>query len=339
MNYPKFLCKNDKIAYVAPSCGCAHEPYYTKVQSSIKVMTNRGYKIECGPNVYKDEAIGRSNTATECAKEINHYFNEDDCSALLSVGGGELMVEILPYVDFNKIKNNPKWFMGYSDNTNLTYLLTTICDMASIYGPNCPTFGVVPHHKYLQDALGLLEGTNLVINNYDLWEKSENHFKEDPLALLTLTEPCNIISYPTSEVEMKGRLLGGCIDVLITLIGSKFDKTKEFIEKYQSDGIVWFLEACDLNNIALRRALIQMDQAGWFKNMKGIIFGRPLSGMNDFFGMNRFDAVTEVIGKYNVPILFDVDLGHLPPSMPIITGSIGTIEYKNKQLTLKMELK
>ena len=72
MNYPKFLCKNDKIAYVAPSCGCAHEPYYTKVQSSIKVMTNRGYKIECGPNVYKDEAIGRSNTATECAKEINH---------------------------------------------------------------------------------------------------------------------------------------------------------------------------------------------------------------------------------------------------------------------------
>ena len=69
MNYPKFLCKNDKIAYVAPSCGCAHEPYYTKVQSSIKVMTNRGYKIECGPNVYKDEAIGRSNTATECAKD------------------------------------------------------------------------------------------------------------------------------------------------------------------------------------------------------------------------------------------------------------------------------
>jgi muramoyltetrapeptide carboxypeptidase LdcA involved in peptidoglycan recycling len=61
--------------------------------------------------------------------------------------------------------------------------------------------------------------------------------------------------------------------------------------------------------------------------------------MNDFFGMNRFDAVTEVIGKYNVPILFDVDLGHLPPSMPIITGRIGTIEFKNKQLTLKMELK
>ena len=82
-----------------------------------------------------------------------------------------------------------------------------------------------------------------------------------------------------------------------------------------------------------------MDQAGWFKNIKGLIMGRPLSGMTEFFGMDRFVAVKEIMNKYNIPILFDVDLGHLPPAMPIITGSVGSVEYKNKKLTIKMELK
>ena len=338
MKYPKFLSKNDKIAYVAPSCGCSYEPYLTRVKKSIEVLSDMGYVIECGPNVYKNDDILRSNIPDKCAEEINYYFNQNDCSVLLSVGGGELMLEILPYIDFDNIKNNPKWFMGYSDNTNLTYLLTTICDIASIYGPNAPTFGITPHHKYLEDALNLLTGEKMEVNNYDLWEKSENHFKEDPLALLNLTEPCNIISYPTSEVTMKGRMLGGCIDVLVSLIGTKFDKTNEFIEKYHSDGIIWFLEACELNNVALRRALFQMDQAGWFKNVKGVIFGRPLNGMDEFAGMDRFIAAKGVLDKYNIPILFDVDLGHLPPSMPIITGSIGEIEFKNNMLTIKMLL-
>ena len=339
MKYPKFLSKNDKIAYVAPSCGCAYEPYLSRLNSSIKVLSDMGYVIECGPNAYKNEAIGRSNTPIECANEINYYFKDNECSALFSVGGGELMLEILPYVDFDEIENNPKWFMGYSDNTNLTYLLTTICDIASIYGPNAPTFGITPHHKSLEDALDILTGKKLEVENYDLWEKAENHSKEDPLAGLNLTEPCNIMSYPTNEVKMSGRLIGGCIDVLVSLIGTKFDKTVEFIEKYQSDGIIWFLEACDLNNVALRRALFQMDQAGWFKNIKGLIMGRPLSGMTEFFGMDRFVAVKEIMNKYNIPILFDVDLGHLPPAMPIITGSVGSVEYKNKKLTIKMELK
>ena len=50
---------------------------------------------------------------------------DNECSALFSVGGGELMLEILPYVDFDEIENNPKWFMGYSDNTNLTLVVNS----------------------------------------------------------------------------------------------------------------------------------------------------------------------------------------------------------------------
>lgn len=338
MKYPAFIKKNDKIAFVAPSFGCTFDPYLTRLKASIKELRKVGYQIECGPNVYKAEVVGRSNTPINCAKEINHYFKDQDTKALLSVGGGELMVEILPHIDFEVLRENPKWFMGYSDNTNLTYLLPTICDVASIYGPNAPSFGIIPWHACLEDAKSLLEGNKLVVKSYGKWEKIENQKKEDPLAPMVLTEDTIMQGYPSNKLFFSGRLLGGCLDILVGFLGTEFDKTKEFIEKYRDSGIVWFIEAADLNNMAIRRAFVQLDQAGWFKYAKGFIIGRPRNGMEECLGLNRFDAVKEVLKKYQIPLIFDVDLGHLSPSMPLITGSMAKIELKKNELTIEMEL-
>lgn len=337
MKYPVFLNKKDRIAFVAPSFGCTFDPYLTRLNASIDNLENE-FVIEKGPNIYKAEVIGRSNTKEKCAEEINTYFGKDDVKALMSVGGGELMVEILPHIDFKLIEQNPKWFMGYSDNTCLTYLLPTICDVASIYGPNAPSFGVKPYHQSLIDALNLLEGKSLTVKSYGKWEKEENQKKADPLAPMILTEDTVMISYPENELQFSGRLLGGCLDILLNFLGTEFDKTKEFIDKYANDGIIWFLEACDLNTVAIRRAFVQLDNAGWFKNVKGFIIGRPRAGMDDCLGLNRINAVKEVVEKYKVPMIFDVDLGHLSPSMPIITGSLANVELKNNQLTIKMKL-
>lgn len=337
MKYPVFLNKKDKITLVAPSFGCTFDPYLTRLNAAIKNLEEE-FIVERGPNIYKAEVIGRSNTKEKCAEEINAYFNDLDTKALMSVGGGELMVEILPYVDFELIKKNPKWFMGYSDNTCLTYLLPTICDVASVYGPNAPTFGIKPYHQSVMDALNILKGDSLKVKSYGKWEKAENQKKTDPLASMILTEDTLMISYPEKELKFSGRLLGGCLDILLNFLGTEFDKTSEFIDKYEKDGIIWFLEACDLNTMAIRRAFVQLDNAGWFKNVKGFIIGRPLSGMEDALGLNRIDAVKEVIDKYNVPMIFDVDLGHLSPSMPLITGSVANVELKNNELTIEMEL-
>lgn len=337
MKYPVFLNKKDKIALVAPSFGCTFDPYLTRLNASIENLEQE-FVIEKGPNIYKAEVIGRSNTKEKCAEEINNYFIDPSVKSLMSVGGGELMVEIIPHIDFEMIKQNPKWFMGYSDNTCLTYLLPTICDVASIYGPNAPSFGVKPYHQSLSDALKILKGESLIVKSYGKWEKAENQKKEDPLAPMILTEDTVMVAYPKNKLKFSGRLLGGCLDILLNFLGTKFDKTKEFIDKYESDGIIWFLEACDLNTVAIRRAFVQLDNAGWFKNVKGFIIGRPLSGMQDDLGLNRIDAVKEVVEKYNVPMIFDVDLGHLSPSMPIITGSMSIVELKDNKLTIEMKL-
>ena len=82
------------------------------------------------------------------------------------------MCEILPFVDFERIASAPpKWFMGYSDNTNLGFLLAVLCGTASVYGPNAPSFGMVPLHTSVLDALRLLEGEKRSFSGFDLYEK------------------------------------------------------------------------------------------------------------------------------------------------------------------------
>ena len=133
MRYPKNIQQGGNIGFVAPSFGCQIEPYYSAFGNAQKKFREMGYQLQLGPNCYAGEGIGISNTPEKCAQEFNEWYEKEDVDVLISCGGGELMCEILPYVDFEKIRQEePKWFMGYSDNTNLLFLLATLCDTAGI---------------------------------------------------------------------------------------------------------------------------------------------------------------------------------------------------------------
>ncbi len=355
MKYPKFLQENGTIGFVAPSCGCGVEPYRTEFELAQKKFKEMGYALLLGPNCYASEGIGISNTPEKCGQELTEYYGRKDNDVLISCGGGELMCETMDYVDFEKVKEaEPKWYMGYSDNTNMTFLLTTLCDTASIYGPCVSSFHMEPWHPSLQDAFDILTGDSVTVNekgqksitvsNYDGWERESLKSEENPIVTYNITEPFRMRAYvgateTTQKVNFEGRLLGGCVDCLINMIGTKYDNVRAFNEKYKEDGVVWFLECCDLNVMSIRRALWEMDHAGWFETAKGFIFGRPLCYGQEIMGLDAYKAVTGILGKYNVPILQDVDLGHLSPMMPIITGSYGKIKGGNNTVSVEMILK
>jgi muramoyltetrapeptide carboxypeptidase LdcA involved in peptidoglycan recycling len=145
-----------------------------------------------------------------------------------------------------------------------------------------------------------------------------------------------MVSCP-EEPDFSGRLIGGCLDVLINLCGTDYDQVAQFADRYQQDGIVWFLEACDLNVWGICRALWQLEHAGWFQHVSGFLIGRPLNG-DDSMGMDRYTAVMEILGKYDVPVIMDVDLGHVPPAMPLICGSYADVMLKDGELTIAMDL-
>lgn len=336
MRYPKFLKKNGTIGFVAPSFGCNIEPYQSAFYHAQEKFRQMGYQVELGPNCYKGEGIGISNTPKLCAEELMDGYCSERSDILISCGGGELMCEDLDFVDFERLKKaGPKWFMGYSDNTNFTYLLATLCDTASVYGPCAAAFGMEPWHESLNDAFGILTGEKKEVFGYEGWEKESLKSEENPLEPYHITEKREIRSFPNQDVVLEGRFLGGCMDCLVNLLGTKFDKTAEFAENYKTDGIIWFLEACDLNVMSIRRAMWQMEHAGWFQYTKGFLIGRPrLFGM-DMMGLDQYEAVLGIVRKYKVPVIMDLDLGHLPPMMPVVCGAEGTVSVKGNDIRIQ----
>ena len=342
MRYPEFLKENGKLGFVAPSFGCATSPYIERFESALSRFESMGYETIQGPNARASLGVGKSNTSEACGAEINDFFINGKSDVIMSCGGGELMCEDLPFIDFEGIKKAaPRWYIGYSDNTNLTFLLPTLCDTASIYGPCVSDFGMNPWHPAIEDAFDLLTGKKLTVSNYDGWEKKWDDEETEPTAPYHITEPYKQIISGSYEVPVtfSGRLIGGCMDCLATLVGTRFDRVSEFCERYKDDGFIWFLECCDLNVFSMRRVLWQMEQAGWFKYVKGFLIGRPLHINDEFDGFKPHDAFEGILSKYNVPLIMDVDIGHLSPMMPLITGAVAEVTGGSETLEISMKLK
>ncbi len=344
MRYPEFLEEGGRIGCIAPSFGCAREPYASLFSRALETFGSAGYRTVCGPNVRAELGVGKSNSPEACGREINEFFLEDRCDVIVSCGGGETMCEDLPFTDFPAIAQaKPRWFMGYSDNTNLVFTLPTLCDTAAIYGPGVSAFGRLPWDACTEDAFALLTGKKTAVRNYGFFEKPGAE-ETDPLVPTPCTEADCRSQYVgrescSGELRFGGRLLGGCLDILLILCGTPYDRVRAFNEKYREDGTLWFLEACDLNPMSIRRGLWQLRQAGWFDTATGFLIGRPLHFSEDYMGVDRIGAVLDVLGDMGLPILLDLDIGHVHPRMPLIAGAVGKVVSSPEAFRMEQLLK
>jgi len=350
MRYPQNLNKGDNIGIIAPSFGAASSPYRERMERSLDNIRKEGFNIVCGPNTYLGEGLGKSNTPEACAAEIMDFFTEREVKAILSAGGGETMCEDLRYVDFEKLaKADPKWFCGYSDNTNLTFTLAAQCDIASIYGPCAGHFWSEPLTEPVREMLEILKGERNTVKNRKLWERYETE-NDDPFAPANLSEPfnmklllpgeaCDDIEPEGKSCMLEGRLIGGCLDCLQILAGTPYAGIEGFVKRYRDEGIVWFLEACDLNPMAVRRAIWQLREAGWFEGAVGFLIGRPYRFDDEVLGMNRYNAVTGVLAELKVPVIMDLDIGHTEPMMPLVTGCFAKVHTGGNSIAIEQSFR
>ena len=336
MIYPLFLQKNDLIGLPAPSNGMKEEDK-EKFENAIKKLKKKGFSFEISKNAFvSDEYV--SGTAKERANEFSSMWQNEKIKGLISLAGGEFMLEILPYLQQQELFNaTPKWFQGFSDNTILTHYLLTNLDVASIYHYNFKTFGQKNWHKSVFDSFDCLNGKKLCFNSYKKFQDKRDE-NSKPLAGFNLTKKVKweIIS-GQKTVYFQGRAVGGCLDILLMYLGTKYDKTQEFLQKYQKDGFVWFLESCDLDARATKRALWQLKENNWFKHVKGFVFGRPLMG-ESCEELTSKSAILSILKEFNVPIIINSDLGHKPPTIPTIMGSLSKVECDGKKAKVEFLL-
>lgn len=328
MRYPKFLNKDGKIGVCAPSFGSVIEPYVSRLENAIKKFDELGHKVVLTDGVRKQYKASSDSGANRAKEFVDLYLN-DDVDVIISEAGGEVEYEILKYLDFDKLKMaEPKWFQGYSDNTILVFLLTTILDVASIYGVNFPEYGMNKWYKNVEDSYNILKGDLLSVSHLPGYEvesskKMEGHYLDS----YNITETSDVICLSGEDnVEVKGRVLVGCLDVLANLVGTEYDKVKEFNNKYKDDGIIFFLESCELNVLAQQRALHQLKSAGWFNNAKAIVIGRPMV-KETLFDVDYKEANYKELEELGIPVLIDLSFGHISPNFSIISGSLATVKY------------
>lgn len=333
MIYPKNIVKGKAIGTTSLSAGIIEEDKIIRLNNAKKNIEKLGFKYIETKNVRTDKK-GRSSSAKQRVEQFMQLWKDDEVDAIILAAGGDFLLEVLDYLDFEELKNTkPKWLQGYSDNTGIDFIFTTLLDIATIYCENIVSYGMEKPYKNLTDSIKIMEGKNVIQESFEKFELERND--ENPLTVYNLTEK-NIWKniQNNEEVNIKGRSIGGCLDVIINIIGTKYDRVKEYINKYKEDGIVWFLEVYEMSTPQIYLHLWQMKNAGYFENCNGIIFGRPLFVRQDY-DISFGETITDALKDLNIPIIYDADIGHVAPQMAIVNGAILDISLKSGKGIIK----
>lgn len=330
MNYPESLKKGDTIGICAPSDGITDIEKIKKLEKAENALKQLGFNILETESVRKSSR-GRSTSGEIRAKEFMELLEKDEVKMILFATGGDFLCEMLDYLDFEKIKSlKPKWMQGYSDITGLSFLFNTILEIPSMYCQTVKDYAMKPLHRSLIDALKIQSGDVVTQESFDLYEKEwfPDDFENENY-LYNLTEKVkwkNILG--ENKIVMQGRALGGCLDIIVELMGTKYDNVKNYLEKYKNDGIIWFFDSYEMGTADLYRYLWKMKNAEYFKYCNGIIFGRPLFVRNDY-DITFNETVEEVLRDLRIPVICDADIGHVSPQLAIVNGSIIKITSEN----------
>lgn len=335
MIYPSYVKQGDCIGITAPSDGNSKETDYIRLDHGKKQLAEHGYRLLETSNVRSSEN-GRSSNARKRAKELEELLENPEITWIIAAKGGDFLMEMLSEFDFSSIRKYPKWVQGYSDNTGLTFTITTNYDVATIYGCNFNDFGMEYWHPCIHKNLELVTGLTKLQYSFDYFEDGfydritglEGYHEDQPVDWK--------IAGDEDFVEISGRLLGGCLDVLLNLVGTRFDQTIQYVNRYKEDGILWYLESFALEGEALIRGLWQLKEAGWFLHATGFLFGRPA-----FYNKNSWipydEGILQILGELKVPILFDLDIGHKAPQMTMINGAFAKVTSRDGRGTMELE--
>ena len=314
MNYPKWLEKGDKIAIVSPSNGVVKEKKLSLLDLSKEYFINNGFDV-IEDKYVRCSVNGESATAIKRSLELKKYL-KDDTSAIITVSGGDYCIEILDYLNVRNIKN--KIIQGQSDSTILTHFITTKYDLATIYSCNFTSFG--KNSKLENDYnFNILKGNKVI-------QKSFNDDETFSWKLLG-----------KDKLDISGRIIGGCLPCLLDIVGTKYDYTNKFLNKYKNDNIIWYFDIDYMTNEDILRGLWHLRNAGWFKYTNCIIFGRVEE--ESFTGITLEQAIKRGVNDNNINIITDADIGHTNPRITILNGSYANIKYKNNKAQIIFEEK
>jgi len=319
---PNKLEPGDKIVFLSPSSGLAKMVSH-RIKKAKREFEGRGYAVEIYPTAKKKKGFS-SDSAKKRAEDLNKAFENNEVKAIISTIGGNTSHQILEFIDFDLIRENPTIFSGFSDITTIHLAFYKISNIVSFYGPAViPQFGEFPNpHEYTIKYFEKAVTTSKPIGNIEASERWTDDKSADWLEREDIDykrEYKENEGYEwINEGKAEGRILGGCLPSLMHIKGT--DYWPDFENK------ILLLETPEGENFDEGLSLQKVE--GFLSDLKilktlskvnGIIFGKG-------FGYTKYQRkrLKEIIKKhtedFNYPVVYGVNVGHTDP---IITVPLG----------------
>ena len=300
MIFPKKLKKGDTVAIVATSSPTSHE----KALRAKEFIENYGYKAILCENTYERHNEYMAGNVETRAQTLNKMFRDSGVDGIFCIRGGYNGCSIVEKLDLATIRKNPKVFVGYSDVTNLHVFLNQRAELVTFHGP--------------------MVASNM-IDNFDEFTKEQFERALDMDDRLVLENPKDVPFKVLCEGEAKGIIAGGNLCVLAAAIGTG--------NQIDTRGKIVFLE--EVHEIVPRthRLLCQFEQSGLFKEAAGILLGSFTDWETpDYPNYKMEDLFMDFFGSFKIPVMYNIQNGHISPMSTIPLGSMCKMNTKDKTI-------
>lgn len=333
---PQKLQKGDKVAVVASSWG-GPGAFSNKFAYGVKMLEETfGLEVIVMPFATAS-ADDVKNSPQKRAEDLMSAFKDKSIKAIISAIGGGDSIRMLPFIDFEIIKNNPKIYIGYSDST-ITHFMCLKAGVRSYYGPSimagfAENGGLIPFMEssvkktlFSSDVVGDLKNT-------DGYVLKQHNWGDDSL----LDVKRELLQAPKQQIingnaNAKGCLIGGCIEVL------EFMKDTVLWNKDYFKGAILFIETSEDNPSAdfVTYWLRNYAASGILQNLAGILVGRPQSTDEEYIN-NQNNAILQVVKteqNLDIPILINCNFGHTDPQMLMPYGALVEIDVNSASFSI-----
>ncbi|MFS0562371.1 S66 peptidase family protein [Terribacillus sp. 179-K 1B1 HS] len=327
--FPTALTPNSTFAITAPSSGVPAS-LHSRIHKAKDQLEKLGQHVIIGDTVWTQKAA-RSSCAENRATELMSYLTDPGIDAIMPPWGGELLVQVLAKLDWDKLASNkPKWLIGYSDTSTLLCSYTLQTTIATAHATNFFDLhmeALDETTKQWHKVLSAPSRKNFVQYSSPMYQSSwDKLFAQDDAAGFDLDSKTQWKSTTGQPVSFTGRLIGGCLNTLTVIAGTKYAPIQKWRETFEENTII-YLEWADWASAEAYRNLWHLKEHSWFDRASGVLFGRPArSTPSEDYTVEQM--IHEFADEIGLPIIYDTDIGHMPPQLTMINGALATVSYQ-----------
>lgn len=313
---PAALRTGDTVGVCTPSFP-AHVHFRNKYRHGLAQIEQLGFRVLEGPLTQRATAQGyRSGTPQERADELMTLFRDPKVRCIVATIGGTCSASLIPYLDFDVIRDNPKIFCGYSDVTSLHLALLAHAGLSTFYGPAVmPSFGEWPSMLTETRDSFLAAVTTVHSEARELIAPARySRHRRDPKGDAWKSVPREWLTNAGPQVIYPGTVEAPCLaanlNTLVTAAGTDYFP--------DLSGRVLLLEEMNAPLSEEERDLRHLERLGVFERIAGLLIGKPEVYSNEDAPFEYADLVREIVPQRpGVPVVMEVDVAHTVPMLTI----------------------